>query len=140
MPYKTHISRRAYFNSAHSYEVPGWTPEKNKQEFGKSYDNYGHGHNYTLEAHFEGPISKETGMVVNLRDVDIWIKDVLKTIDKKFLNKDVEYFKSSLPTTENICRYCFEKINEKIDLDSVQLVKVRVYEYENLWAEYGDLS
>ncbi len=139
MAYKTHISRKAYFNCAHSYEVPGWTDEKNQLEFGKSFDNFGHGHNYILEAHFEGPISTETGMVVNLRDVDIWIKTVLKTIDKKYLNKEVDYFKSSLPTTENICKYCFEKIKDIINLDHVELIKVRVYEYEDLWAEYGKL-
>ena len=139
MAYQTHISRKSYFNCAHSYEVPGWTPEKNKEEFGKCFDNYGHGNNYILEAHFKGPISEETGMIVNLRDVDIWLKAVLKTLDKKFLNKEVDYFKTKLPTTENIAKYCFDHILKKIDVDNVQLVKVRVYEYEDLWAEYGDL-
>lgn len=131
------LSRRAHFSSGHRYFNPKWSNEKNKSIFGSSYSEHGHGHNYILEAQIKGPVSPETGMIINLSDLDHILNTVCDTLDHKFLNDSVDYFKHITPTTENIAKYCFDKINKQLDdFPKISLHKVRVFEGDDLWADY----
>ena len=130
------LSRRIHFSSGHSYSHPEWTSEKNKEVFGSSFSLHGHGHNYTLEATVNGPIAPETGMVINLTDLDLILEEVSSLLDHKHLNKHNEHFSKTIPTTENIALYCFDNIAQRLQPHSgVSLFKVRVFESEDLWAD-----
>lgn len=132
------LARRVYFSSAHRYHSPALSEEENKSVFGSCYSPYGHGHNYILEAYFEGPIDPTTGMVINLSQVDEILKEVVQPLDHHHLNFDVDYFKNRVPTTENIAIYCHDKINEHLKgLQNLKLFKVRLFEGEDLWVDYG---
>jgi len=131
------LSRRVHFSSGHRYYNSDWNEEKNKQVFGSSYSTHGHGHNYILEAQVQGPINKDTGMVMDLADLDKVLKDVSDQLDHKHLNDSVEYFKSKTPTTENIAQFCFDNINKQLKLfTEAKLYKVRIFEGDDLWADY----
>ncbi|HEX4924124.1 MAG TPA: 6-carboxytetrahydropterin synthase [Bdellovibrionales bacterium] len=139
MPQPTlRLARKVTFSSAHRYFNPAFSEDENKRIFGMCYTPYGHGHNYVLEAYFEGPVDPQTGMVINLRDVDLILKDVLKPLDHHHLNFDVPEFKSAVPTTENIAKYCFDRIAEKLVGTPVRLSQVRLFEGDDLWVDcYG---
>jgi 6-pyruvoyltetrahydropterin/6-carboxytetrahydropterin synthase len=135
-PHTARLARRVRFSCGHRYHNPNWTEEKNKQVFGSCYSEHGHGHNYILEGFFLGPIDPESGMVMNLAEVDQIMKITVLPLDHHHLNFDVAEFKSQVPTTENIAKYCFEKLDGLVP-EGVELYKVRLYEAEDLWVDYG---
>ena len=137
---KTQLTRRIHFNSGHRYFNKSWSEEKNKQVFGLCYSEHGHGHNYILEVYITGPVNSETGMIINLKDLDHILKQVVSPLDHHYLNNDLEEFKQNVPTTENLAKYCFERVSEKLDSPLLQLHKVRLFESDDLWVDYGDLS
>lgn len=139
--------RRIHFSAAHAYAKPGASYEENKKLYGSSAMPDGLGHNFKLEAHFEGVIDSQTGMIINLADIDTWLKKMVAPLDHHHLNNDVEFFKKNVPTAENIARYCFESLKRimtevppthKPLNKAARLLKVRLYEGENLWVDYSD--
>ena len=115
---KVTVSRKAHFNAAHRLYIENWSDKENTKVFGKcSNPNY-HGHNYELIVSLTGEIDPVTGMVIDLKDLkDIIKKYIEDPLDHKNLNLDVEYFKSVMPSAENICIYIWEILRKQIDLD-----------------------
>ena len=115
---KVTVSRKAHFNAAHRLYIENWSDKENTKVFGKcSNPNY-HGHNYELIVSLTGEIDPVTGMVMDLKDLkDIIKKHIEDPLDHKNLNLDVEYFKSVMPSAENICIYIWEILRKQIDLD-----------------------
>lgn len=138
------MARRATFSSAHLYSSQNFSKAENQTTFGKCFTEHGHGHNYILEAYFEGRIDEKTGLIVNLLDVDTLLKELTEELDHKHLNFDVEEFHSKVPTTENLAKYCFDKIEKLRSLQmpniEMKLYKVRLFENDDLWVEYGARS
>lgn len=132
------LSRKIYFSAAHRYENPQWTQQKNQEVFGSCFSKYGHGHNYTLEATVTGPVHAETGMIINLADLDALLKAVVTPLDHRFLNQDIPYFSERIPTTETIAFYCYQDLQKRLQAyPDLTLQRVRLYENEDLWSEVG---
>ncbi len=132
------MSRRVFFSSAHFYKQKTWSEAKNLEVFGKCFSKYGHGHNYILEAFFEGPINKQTGLLANLIDVDPILRDLTDELDHQHLNFNHPYFKDLVPTTENIASYLWQELHMKLKnskLKTLGLYKLRLYEDPDLWVE-----
>jgi 6-pyruvoyltetrahydropterin/6-carboxytetrahydropterin synthase len=129
------LVRRIHFSCGHRYFNPQLSESENKKIYGRDYSQHGLGHNFILEAYIEGPVDKETGMVVNLKDFDLWLKEVTDPLDHHFLNHDVEFFKSQVPTAENVALYCFQELAKRIT-KNIKLARVRIYEGEDLWVDY----
>jgi|SRR6185437_15231690 len=133
------LARRVHFSCGHRYFQPQLSEDENKRVYGSLYARSGFGHNYILEATFEGPIDPVTGMVVNLKTVDEWLKKLTEPLDHHFLNEDVAYFKSVVPSTENIAAYCYEKLKSSIPANtSACLFKVRLIESDDVWVDYSE--
>ena len=94
-----------------------------------------HGHTWKVELALEGPVDKDTGMVIDFT----WIKKVLETeVTKRFDHKCLNDILPN-PTAENIVIYLYDKIrNEWIQGpdEEVQVAYVRVWETENSMVEY----
>jgi len=129
------ICRKVTFSCAHRYHRTELTEAQNREIYGSSYTEHGHGHNYVLHAYVEGIIDPETGMVINLRDLDSILKDVIEPLDHHHLNLDVPYFAKVVPTTENIAAFCFSEIAKRLTLDHINLKKVRLVEGPDLWVD-----
>lgn len=132
---KTYLTRRITFSSAHRYFQKNFSDAENRKIFGKCYSEHGHGHNYVLDVTLCGEVDPLTGMVINLVDVDSILKDVTDPLDHHHLNFDVPEFQETVPTTENIAKYCFEKVAAKLP-KGVSLSRARIFEADNLWADY----
>lgn len=124
------LSRRFTFSAAHRMHNERWSADHNRDVFGKCNNAAGHGHNYVVMVHFRGPVDVNSGMVVNLTDVKEVLKRVEESVDHKHLDKDVEWFKGKVSTTETVCIYIWEKVSESHVL-APMLRKVEVWETEN---------
>jgi 6-pyruvoyltetrahydropterin/6-carboxytetrahydropterin synthase len=126
---KTYFGRRYTLSASHRLHAGSLTPEQNRSVYGKCNNPHGHGHNYTIEVLVGGPVAAETGMVINLVDLDRLVhNEVLNRFDHANLNHD-PLFAFAVPTTENLCRAVFRLL--KIKLLPRELEYVRVEETEN---------
>lgn len=130
------LSRKIYFSSAHRYHNQAWSDEKNREIFGPCNNPHGHGHNYELEVTLSGPVDPDTGMVINLTDLDQILKDeIMAPLDHRHLNYEVSYFKENVPTTEAIAIFCWNQILDALP-NTLKLEKVRLHENAELFVEY----
>lgn len=130
-----YVTRRETFSSAHRLYNPAFSDEENDRIFGKCNNPNGHGHNYILEVVVAGDVDPETGYVIDLKVLKKIIKEhVIKKIDHKHLNLDVEFMKDLIPTAENIAISIWKVLVDKIPYG--KLYSVKVYETENNYAEY----
>lgn len=136
MPQVT-ISRRFDFSASHRYYREEWSEEENRRVFGLCALPNGHGHNYTLEVAVSGSPDPDTGMVVNLADLEAAVGGVLAEFDHKHLNLDTPYFTDRQPTTENLAAVLWERIGGAL---GGGLSRLRLYETEDLFVEYFGAS
>ncbi|MDZ7766876.1 MAG: 6-carboxytetrahydropterin synthase [Melioribacteraceae bacterium] len=130
-----YVTRRETFAAGHRLYNPEWSEEKNKEIFGKCNNPNGHGHNYTMEVIVKGDVDPETGYVIDLKKLKTIIKDnVIKKVDHKNLNVDVDFMSGIIPTAENIAVAIWKQLVDKIP--SGKLHSVKIYETENNYAEY----
>ena len=130
-----YVTRRETFSSAHRLFNPEFSDEQNDKVFGKCNNPNGHGHNYTLEVVVAGKVNPSTGYVIDLKELKKIIKEnVIKKVDHKHLNLDVEFMKNLIPTAENIAIAIWGELVDKIP--SGKLYSVKLYETENNYAEY----
>ena len=133
---KVTVSRKAHFNAAHRLYRKEWSLEKNDEIFGKCNNPNFHGHNYELIVSVTGEIDKETGYVIDIKD----LKDIIKTevedaFDHKNLNVEVKEFKALNPTAENIAVVIYNKIKPK--LDSTFDLEITLYETPRNFVTYS---
>ena len=74
-------------------------------------------------------------MIVNLTDLDSFVqREVIEAFDHKSLNEDVEIFRTTVPTTENLCREIYQRLKH---FPLAKLERVRIEETSNNAFEYG---
>ena len=130
------ITRRFKFAAAHLYRDASLTPEENRARFGACYSEYGHGHNYVLDVSVRGLVDPSTGMIVNLKDLKAAVQGlVIDRYDHKHLNFEVDDFGDTQPTTEAIALRIWDLLQGRIP--GCDLARIRVYEHEDLFAEYS---
>ena len=81
--YRT-LTKRLDFSASHRYWHKEWSKKKNVEVFGKCTSQYGHGHNYVLEATIRGPLDPDTGMIINIYELKPILEGVLKEFDHNF--------------------------------------------------------
>jgi 6-pyruvoyltetrahydropterin/6-carboxytetrahydropterin synthase len=127
------LTKRIEFAAAHRYIKPEWDEAKNRAVFGPCYNPPAHGHNYLLEVTVGGEVDPKTGMVINLFDLKRILLGVIEEFDHKNLNLDMPYFRSQVPTSENLARVLWTKLAAQKDIGTLH--SVRLYEDEDLYSE-----
>lgn len=70
----------------------------------------GRGHDYLCELTVGGEISPDTGMVINIKDVDAVLKaQVISPLHGKLLDREVPAFEDTPPTPENLARLIWDR-------------------------------
>ena len=138
---KIRIVRTVSFACAHRYFNPQLSEDENRLMYGDLYRVDGFGHNILVEVHFEGPVDPLTGMIVNLVDIDRWLKAAAVHFDHKTLN-DLAPFQDQSPTPERLAQVFHDLVLKDVKQHSteLELASVRVYEGDDLWVDYGRLS
>ena len=129
------LTRRAEFSASHFYHSPAFTPEQNRELFGKCNNPHGHGHNYVLEVTVRGRIDARSGMVVDLKDLkQVLNREVIDVLDHRFLNEEVPVFRHVIPTTENLAVEIWRMLAPRLEF--CQLHSIRLYETPDLFVDY----
>lgn len=132
---KARFGRRYMLSASHRLHSDALTADQNRVAYGKCNNPHGHGHNYVVEVLVGGSVDPETGMVLNMVDLDQTVVErVINRFDHTNLNLD-PLFVNRVPTTENLCKAVFELLNGTVGPAS--LVQVRVEETENNFFEYS---
>ena len=131
------LSRVATFCASHRYHNPAFSDQENLRIFGKCNYEHGHGHNYRLEITVAGEVNPDTGMVINLSELDSIIKaEVIEPLDHRYLNLDVPEFAETIPTTENIAAFIWARVDKA--LTGCRLQRLKLYESEDLFVEIAE--
>jgi 6-pyruvoyltetrahydropterin/6-carboxytetrahydropterin synthase len=120
------LTRRYRFSASHRLHAAQLSEEENRRVYGKCNNPYGHGHNYVLEVSVSGPVDPATGMIANLGDLDAFVeRQVLEEFDHRNLNEDVEAFRHTVPTAENLCKEAYTRLRR---FRAARLERVRLEE------------
>lgn len=132
-----HLTRRERFNAAHMLWNDKWDEQKNIEVFGKCANKNWHGHNFELFVTVKGDINKDTGFVINLKDLSQLIQHkVIDKLDHKNLNLDVDFMKGKMTSTEVLAIAIWEELDEGIAKLGAILHSIKVQETENNFVEY----
>jgi 6-pyruvoyltetrahydropterin/6-carboxytetrahydropterin synthase len=130
-----YVTRREVFSASHRLYNEKFSDEENERIFGKCNNPNGHGHNYTLEVVVRGDVNPDTGYVIDLKELKKIIREnVIKKVDHKNLNLDVDFLKDVIPSAENITIGIWNQLKSKIT--EGELHSVKLYETENNYIEY----
>lgn len=126
-----YLTRKESISSCHRLHSNFLSEEKNQEIYGKCNNFWGHGHNYTVEVTVRGPLDPVTGMVMNISDLKVYMKNVLmERLDHKNLDKDVPYFKNVVSTTENLAIYIYNELKKEMPKPDL-LYEVKIFETDN---------
>ncbi|MDH5719397.1 MAG: 6-carboxytetrahydropterin synthase [Spirochaetia bacterium] len=104
------------------------------------YNYYSDGRNEELHGHtFKAEVfclSKKlsNGISIDYYTVHKELEKIVDYLDHKCLN-DIDYFKKENPTSENIAKYIYRKITEKLPENTI-LSEIRVWEGPKFYASF----
>ena len=93
-----------------------------------------HGHTWKVQVFVKGERLDPYGILVDFRDVKRIVKKWTAGLDHHYLN---EVLGSTNPTTENIAKYLFQKLEKEVNLETIKLSKVRVWEAKDSSITYS---
>ena len=94
-----------------------------------------HGHNFIVEASVASTTLNKGGLLLDFRLLKEWMDEVLEELDHKHLN-DHPYFKDVNPSAENLAKFIYERISEKISIENARVSCITVWESGNARASY----
>lgn len=95
-----------------------------------------HGHNWKVEVTVKAKELDKSGLAIDFKVLKAETKALLGTLDHKYLN-ELEPFVENSPSSENISRYLFEKLETILNSDNVTVHEVNVWESDNACASYS---
>jgi 6-pyruvoyltetrahydropterin/6-carboxytetrahydropterin synthase len=94
-----------------------------------------HGHNWKVEVYVIGQNLRKEGLLMDFGEMKQATKEALGTLDHHFLN-ELEMFENINPSSENIARYVFRYLSEKLNHEDIRVSKVTAWESEDACASY----
>jgi 6-pyruvoyltetrahydropterin/6-carboxytetrahydropterin synthase len=94
-----------------------------------------HGHNFKVEATVAASDLSSTGLLIDFRVFKKWLGEILEDIDHRHLNI-IPSFVDINPSAENIAKYICEKMELKVKVARVNVVRVKIWESENAAVTY----
>lgn len=132
-----YVTRRETFNAAHKLYRKDWSEKKNQDIFGACANPNWHGHNYILYVTVKGKVNKDTGFVINLKELsNIIRKEIISHVDHRNFNMDVPFMKGILPSAENISIAFWKILAPKVTKMGGKLHCIKLQETENNYTEY----
>ncbi len=134
-----YLTRLEHFNAAHKLYNPNWSREKNEEVFGVCANENWHGHNFELFVTVKGKPNPDTGFIMDVKKLSQIIQEyVVKKLDHKNLNLDVDFLTEQMCSTENLVIAIWKQLQPQLPA-SVQLHCIKLYETPRIYVEYfGD--
>jgi len=94
-----------------------------------------HGHNWQVEVFVAGPELNSAGVLVDFGEIKKHLATVIDSLDHKFLN-ELDFFGEINPSSENIACFIARQMQAKLDVPSVNVSRVTVWESDDACATY----
>ena len=95
-----------------------------------------HGHNRKIEVYVQGQSTDKGGVLVDFGVIKRHVRELMETLDHKFLN-ELEYFSEDTPpSSENIARYLADTLAARMDLPGIRVSRVTAWESDDASATY----
>jgi 6-pyruvoyltetrahydropterin/6-carboxytetrahydropterin synthase len=94
-----------------------------------------HGHNFIVEVTVGGESLNGEDLLIDFRILKQWTNDILDGLDHKHLN-NIQYFNEMNPSSEQVARYIYDGLAEKVQSLGLSLARVTVWESENARVSY----
>jgi len=128
------LTRVYHFSAAHRLHSEKYSDDENYRVFGKCNNPRGHGHDYYIEVKVTGDINPETGMVVNLSEMDEMMRDIVEELDHTRLDVEIPFFREFQPSGENIVKYIWLRLEPK--MRTARLYCLKLWETPDNYFEY----
>jgi 6-pyruvoyltetrahydropterin/6-carboxytetrahydropterin synthase len=117
------VTIKQSFSAAHMLTEAGGTCEKL------------HGHNFIVEVSICSAALTNAGILIDFRTLKQWTGEILKEFDHKYLN-EISYFNGMDPSSENVARFIYNRISEKVKKSNLDVSRVTVWESEDARVSY----
>lgn len=132
------LTRTYEFCAAHRLHSQELSAEENRALFDKCNNPHGHGHNYVLEVTVGGEPDPRTGLLIDLELLDgVVHREVVDRYDHRHLNLDIEEFRTLNPTSENLVKVIWERLEPGLPPRVLRSVTIRETE-RNLFTYHGE--
>jgi 6-pyruvoyltetrahydropterin/6-carboxytetrahydropterin synthase len=131
----TNLSEKFEFAATHTLWNDSFSPERNKEVFGKCANPAGHGHNYIVEV----TAASKDGSRFDVGQFQQVINDeFISLVDHKNLNVDVDEFSKTIPTVENITTFAWGRLVGKFP--AADLISITVWESDRMYCTYSEAA
>ena len=127
-----HFSEKFEFAAMHKLWNDAFSEERNFEVFGKCAHPTGHGHNYIVDVTVSMSAEAngfEAGRFQRTVDAEL-----ISLLDHKNLNADLEAFRETIPTVENLAAFAWGRLVGKFD--PAKLHSVTVWESDRTYCTY----
>ncbi|MBN2312547.1 MAG: 6-carboxytetrahydropterin synthase [Sedimentisphaerales bacterium] len=126
------FSEKFEFAATHKLWNDDFSEEWNFDVFGKCANPTGHGHNYVVEVAIKMPAGKNGFRIGQFEK--IVDEELIRLIDHKNLNADLDEFRKTNPTIENIAVFAWNKLVGKFDEATLHCVSI--WETDKTYCSY----
>jgi 6-pyruvoyltetrahydropterin/6-carboxytetrahydropterin synthase len=127
-----YFSEKFEFAATHKLWNDDFSEQQNLDVFGKCANPAGHGHNYLVEVTVTTPADRSDFRIGDFeRTVD---SELIKLVDHKNLNVELEEFRTTNPTVENIAGYAWKKLTGKFG--QAKLHCITIWETDKTYCSY----
>ncbi len=131
-PQMVYFCEKFEFAAMHKLWNHDFSERENLEVFGKCANPTGHGHNYVVEIAIKMPATRDDFRIGDFeRTVD---HELIKLLDHRNLNVDVEQFGKTNPTIENIAAFAWNRLVGKFG--EANLHRVTVWETDKTYCTY----
>jgi len=127
-----YFSEKFEFAATHRLWNDDFSTERNLEVFGKCANPTGHGHNYIVEVTVRFPAGKNSFHLGNFEK--IVDDELIKLLDHKNLNADVDEFSKTNPTVENIASFAWQRLVDKFGQATLHCITV--WETDKTYCSY----
>ncbi len=95
-----------------------------------------HGHNFKVEALFQGEEVGPEGMVLDFAILKGHLRQIIADLDHRYIN-EIPFFRERASSSEYLALYVYDRLQKLLAQEVVTVREVRVWESENAYAAYG---
>ena len=96
-----------------------------------------HGHNWRLEVEVEARDLNEIGMAIDFADLKAQARELVEQLDHRHLN-DLPAFEGVNPTAENVARYCYRTLSDRLNGEGVKVSAITIWETDRACVRYTE--
>ncbi|WGZ91385.1 MAG: 6-carboxytetrahydropterin synthase QueD [Candidatus Thiocaldithrix dubininis] len=96
-----------------------------------------HGHNWKIEAEVQATQLNEIGMAIDFKEIKREVRAIADELDHRYLN-DLAPFQDINPTAENIARYFFQRLAQRLNNERVHVSALTIWETDRACVRYAE--